>query len=173
VLEILAAELDSAPGLCGLSSVAEADRSLPYASEHMRLLPLFTMTLGQPERTVIGPLEGGDSIVFGAPSGEVTGERLQGQIHAVNTGRFRADGVNLPDTRGVITTSRGAHIYFELRGYAIPQTGGSPIAVTASIVFRTDAEEVRWLNRVFALAEAVFESSERVTYSVYECVAER
>ncbi len=130
------------------------------------------MTFGQPERTVIGPLEGGDSIVFGTPAGVVEGERLKGRVQAVNHGRFRADGVNLPDTRGVITTSGGAHAYFELRGYAIPEPGGSPIAVTASIVFRTDDDELRWLNRVFCLAEAVFASSERVTYRVYECVAE-
>lgn len=130
------------------------------------------MTFAQPGRKVIGPLEGGDSIVFGTPTGEVEGERLQGRIQAVNHGRFRADGVNLPDTRGVITTSDEAHVYFELRGYAIPQPGGSPIAVTASIVFRTDADELRWLNRVFGLAEAVFESTDRVTYRVYECVAE-
>src|SRR3981081_3996548 len=115
----------------------------------MELIPLFEMTFGQPERTIIGPLEGGDSIVFGSPLGEVRGERLKGRIRAVNHGRFRADGINLPDTRGVITTDGGAQVYFELKGYAIPAPGGSPIAVTASITFRTDAEEIRWLNRVF------------------------
>jgi hypothetical protein len=131
------------------------------------------MTIAQPERTVIGPLVGGDSIVFGTPAGQVSGARLEGQIRAVNHGRFRADGVNLPDTRGVITTSGGAHVYFELRGYAIPGPGGSPISVTASVQFRTDDTDAGWLNRVFALAEAVFESTEQVTYRVYECVAER
>jgi hypothetical protein len=139
----------------------------------VRLLPLFTMTLEQPQRTIIGPLAGGDSIVYGTPTGEVSGARLEGSVRAVNHGRFRLDGVNEPDTRGVITTSRGAHVYFELRGHAIPEPSGSPIAVTASIQFRTDDEEASWLNRVFALAEAVFETSERVTYRVYECVAER
>jgi hypothetical protein len=138
----------------------------------MLLKPLCMITFAQPERAVIGPLEGGESIVFGMPTGEVRGERLRGSIRAVNHGRFRADGVNLPDTRGVITTPEGTRIYFEMRGYAIPEAGGLPIVVTASIVFRSDADEERWLNRVFGVAEAIFESTESVTYRVYECVAE-
>jgi hypothetical protein len=139
----------------------------------MQLIPLFAMTLGVPERTVIGPLEGGDSIVFGMPTGVVEGERLQGRVRAVNHGQFRADGVNLPDTRGLIETERGESVYFQLAGYAVPLEAGSPaIAVTASVVFRTDAAALRWLNRVFAVAEAVFQSAAEVRYMVYECHAE-
>jgi hypothetical protein len=64
-------------------------------------------------------------------------------------------------------------VYFQLAGYAVPLEAGSPaIAVTASVVFRTDAAALRWLNRVFAVAEAVFQSAAEVRYMVYECHAE-
>lgn len=138
----------------------------------MKLLPLFQMTLVQPERTIVGPLDGGESFVYGTPRGEVRGTRLTGQIRAVNHGLFRADRVNHPDMRGLIEVTSGAVVYFELRGYALPAPGGSPISVAASMTFRTADASYRWLNRVFGLAEAVFDSAESVTFQVWECQTE-
>ena len=137
----------------------------------MKLVPLFTMTNRQTASLGSGPLVGGDTIAFVLGEGEIAGERIRGTLQRANLARHRADGVNIPDTHGVITTDDDAHIFFELRGQAAPPAAGSAIRnVFAGMTFRTDSPAYSWLNAVYALAEAHYDTrGGSIEYHVFEC----
>jgi hypothetical protein len=137
----------------------------------MKLVPLFTMTNRQTVSIGSGPLAGGDTIGFVLGEGDIAGERVRGTLQRANLARHRADGVNVPDTHGVISTDDGASIFFELRGQAAaPATGSAIRNVFAAMTFRTSAPAYGWLNAVFALAEAHYDTrGGSIEYRVFEC----
>ena len=141
----------------------------------MKLVPLFTMTNLQTTTVASGPLVGGDTIAFVFGDGVVVGDRVHGSFRRVNRATHRADGVNVPDTHGVITTEDGANVFFEVRGLAAPPESGSTIRnVFSALTFRTGSPEYLWINSVFAIAEAQYDTrGSTIEYRVFECAPDR
>lgn len=137
----------------------------------MKLVPLFTMTNLQSSTVASGPLVGGDSIAFVYGDGVVAGDRLSGTLRRANRATHRADGVNIPDTHGVITTDDGANVFFDVRGLAAPPANGSFIrSVFSAMTFRTGSPSYLWINSVFAIAEAQYDTrGSTIAYRVFEC----
>ena len=140
----------------------------------MRLEPLCTMTGSGTERSYTDPLPGGERIGFVIGEGVVEGERLRGTFRRANTPHHRADGVNVDQTSGVITTPDGALVFYELRGLATRVTAsGDERRIFGGVTFRTSAAAYAWLNGVFAVAEATYDGrGGAVAYHVFECRAD-
>jgi len=81
----------------------------------------------------------------------VTGE-ISGTVAWANYPRRRSDGRMLPDVRGLITTTDGASILFELRGRTIFE-GDEPGRQNLVGWLESDHERYRWLNDVVCIAE--------------------
>ncbi len=56
--------------------------------------------------------------LYGTMDGTISGERLSGRLRLTNLAPRRADDVNLPTLRGVLTTGDEAAIWVELDGVA-------------------------------------------------------
>jgi hypothetical protein len=101
---------------------------------------------------------GSDGQLYGTMDGKLSGERLQGQLRLTNLAPRRADNVNMPTLRGVLTTEDGADVWVELTGVAtLRQTYNARVCVT-SVLFRTGDERYAWLNSVFGVLEGVLDS---------------
>lgn len=136
----------------------------------MKLVPLCTMTHRQTEYVSSGPLPGGDSIGFVLAEGEVTGERLAGTTKRHNFAYHRADGVNLPNTQGVIATHDGATVFFEIHGLSpLPRPGTTVRDAFAGIMFRTADPRYAWLNSVYGVCEGRYAGGPVAGYDIYEC----
>jgi hypothetical protein len=92
-----------------------------------------------------------EGIGYGEGRGTATG-RLEGSIVWSNYPRRRTDGRMLPDVRGLITTTDGASILFELRGRTIFE-GDEPGRQNLVGWLESDHESYRWLNDVVCIAE--------------------
>ena len=96
--------------------------------------------------------------LYGTMEGALTGDRLSGTLHLTNLAPRRADNVNLPTLRGLLTTQDGAQVWVELDGVAtLRQADGARVFVT-SMRFRTGDERYAWLNSVFAVLEGVLDN---------------
>lgn len=96
--------------------------------------------------------------LYGTMEGALTGDRLSGSLHLTNLAPRRADNVNLPTLRGLLTTQDGALVWVELDGVAtLRQADGARVFVT-STRFRTGNERYAWLNSVFAVLEGVLDT---------------
>ncbi len=108
--------------------------------------------------------------------GIVEGERVRGTYRACNHPRRRADGVNVPDVHGVITTDDGAQVYFEMHGLGVLEPGAAGRRVTGSATYRTAAPGYAWLNTVVSAVEGVYraqpDGSLLGDFRVFECVNE-
>lgn len=96
---------------------------------------------------------GDEGIGYGEGHGTATG-RIEGAVVWSNYPRRRSDGRMLPNARGLITTSDGASILFELRGRTIFGDDGLG---RQNLVgwFESDHERYRWLNDVVCIAEGM------------------
>jgi hypothetical protein len=139
----------------------------------MKLVPLFEMSAKYTESTFVGPLAGGEGMIWALRQGTVAGPRIRGSHRACNHPRRRADDVNVPDVHGVITTDDGALIYYEIHGYGV-RDGAAGRRVTASSTYRTGAEKYAWLNTVIGAVEGHYlpdpEGGMVGRFRVYECI---
>ncbi len=122
----------------------------------MTLNPLLDMELRYTDLHVLDYGAGGQ--IFGTMEGTVTGERVRGSIRMVNLAPRRADNVNLPTLRGLVTTDDGAEVYIELTGIALLRPADKARVITAAVTFRTGAEPHAWLNTVFGVYEGVLDT---------------
>ena len=113
-------------------------------------------------------LPGGEKVGWVVGNGSVSGERIRGSLQRANRPWHRADGLQVPDSHGVITTDDGAAVFYEYRGLG-RAAKGAPEGYGA-LTFRTADARYSWLNSVFAVAERRDGGgADAVTYAVYEC----
>lgn len=114
----------------------------------MRVEPLYRMRFNYPESWggVISGDKGSEGhyhfIAEGTAEGGITG-RVRGSNHP----RARIDGNALPDFQGAIETEDGAHILFDLRGYARPYPKERRQIVVSGSHTSPD-ERYSWVNDV-------------------------
>ena len=106
-----------------------------------------------PGYALVSAYEGDEGIGYGEGLGAATG-RIQGEVVWSNYPRRRSDGRMLPNARGLITTSDGGSILFELRGRTIFGADGLG---RQNLVgwFESDHERYLWLNDVVCIAEGM------------------
>jgi hypothetical protein len=103
-----------------------------------------------------GRLQGGQ--IYGTMEGTVHGPRLNGQLRLTNLAHRRADDVNLPTLRGVLTTDDGAAVWVELDGIAtLRAEDGARVFVTACR-FQCGDDSYNWLNTVVGALEGVLDT---------------
>ncbi len=85
------------------------------------------------------------------------GDQLRGALRLTHLAPRRADNVNLPTLRGVLTTDDGAAIWVEIDGIATLRPEDSARVFVTSLTFRTGDARYIWLNTVFAVLEGVLE----------------
>ncbi len=93
--------------------------------------------------------------LYGTMDGRLSGERLNGALRLTNLAGRRADNVNLPTLRGVLTTDDGAAIWLELDGVATLRPSDEARVFVTACRFRTGDERYAWLNSVFGVLEGV------------------
>ena len=96
--------------------------------------------------------------LYGTMEGSLSGERLNGSLRLTNLAPRRADNVNLPALRGVLTTSDGAKVWVELDGIATLRREDNARVFVTTFRFRTGSDRYRWLNATFGLLEGVLDS---------------
>lgn len=96
--------------------------------------------------------------LYGTMDGTVAGERLSGALRLTNLADRRADNINMPTLRGVLTTHDGAQAWVEMDGLATLRSGDGARVFVTSCRFRTGDERYAWLNTVFAVLEGVLDS---------------
>ena len=87
----------------------------------MRVEHLYRMTFRYPESWggVISGEHGSEGHYYFIAEGRAEG-RIAGRLRGANHPVARVDGNALPNFQGAIETDDGAHILFDLRGYARP-----------------------------------------------------
>lgn len=96
--------------------------------------------------------------LYGTMEGSLSGERLNGSLRLTNLAPRRADNVNLPTLRGVLTTGDGAQVWVELDGIATLRREDDARVFVTAFRFRTGSERYAWLNTTFGLLEGVLDS---------------
>jgi hypothetical protein len=117
--------------------------------------------LGQVELTyrTLGSLDFGvDGQLYGTLEGTLVGDRLSGTIELTNLAPRRADNVNLPTLRGVLTTSDSASIWLELDGIATLRELDDARVFVTSFRMRCGDARYGWVNTVWATLEGVLDS---------------
>jgi hypothetical protein len=104
-----------------------------------------------PGYAIVSPYGTEEGIGYGEGRGTATG-RLEGSVVWSNYPRRRSDGRMLPNVHGLITTTDGATILFELRGRTIFE-GDQPGRQSLVGWLESDHESYRWLNDVVCIAE--------------------
>ena len=122
----------------------------------MELVELATLTLTYTSLESLDYGAGGQ--LYGTMEGRLDGDDLRGSVRLTNLAPRRADNVNLPTLRGVLTTDDGATAWIELDGIAtLREADGARVFVT-SWRFRTGDERYAWLNTTFAALEGVLDA---------------
>lgn len=141
----------------------------------MRLERLCEFRLSYDEHgfVLVAPFGGQEGQGYGTGTGAAFGDKLAGPVRWSNYPRLTDDGVFMPDLRGVITTPEGP-VLFEIRGVSLPpEPGSTERKLTMSIVFRTQADEHKWLNHALAVQHGVIDAATRSIFlSTDVCVAE-
>ena len=101
---------------------------------------------------------GSDGQLYGTMTGRLSGERVSGELRLTNLAPRRADNVNLPTLRGVLTTDDGALIWVELDGLATLRPADAARVFVTTFRFRTADDRYTWLNTVFGVLEGVLDS---------------
>lgn len=117
---------------------------------------------------------GPDGQLYGTMEGRLAGERITGQLRLTNLAPRRADNVNLPTLRGVLTTDDEAAVWVELDGVATLRPSDEARVFVTTFRFRTGDERYTWLNNVFGVVEGVLDSvgvGGRARGRVFECRA--
>lgn len=96
--------------------------------------------------------------LYGTMEGAVSGQRLSGELRLTNLAPRRADNVNLPTLRGVLTTADGATVWVELDGIATLRQADAARVFVTTFRFMTGDDRYTWLNTVFGLLEGVLGS---------------
>ena len=97
----------------------------------------------------VGPSSWGTRVVFPLIEGVVEGPKLTGKLGAFGAdwGLIRPDNCFELDVRVLIETDDGAHILFDLRGYARPYPEGRRQIVVSGTHTSPD-ERYSWMNDV-------------------------
>ena len=127
----------------------------------MRLEPLSVfrwsydadVRVAAPGYAIVSAYGSEEGIGYGEGRGTASG-RLEGYVVWSNYPRRRSDGRMLPDARGLITTTDGATILFELRGRTVFE-GDEPGRQSLVGWLESDDESYRWLNDVVCVAEGL------------------
>jgi hypothetical protein len=122
----------------------------------MELVKLATVQLTYTALQALEFESGGQ--LYGTMDGSVVGDRLSGTLKLTNLAPRRADNVNLPTLRGLLTTDDGASVWVELDGIATLRAIDNARVFVTTIRFRTGDERYRWLNTVFGVLEGVLDS---------------
>lgn len=112
--------------------------------------------------------------LYGTMEGRLTGERVGGTLRLTNLARRRADNVNVPTLRGVLTMDDDAEVWVELDGVATLRESDSARVFVTGCRFRTGDERYRWLNGVFGILEGVLDQiavEGRARGRLFECRA--
>jgi hypothetical protein len=96
--------------------------------------------------------------LYGTLEGRIDGDRVSGDLRLTNLARRRADNVNLPTLRGILTTDDQAIVWIELDGVATLRESDSARVFVTTFRFRTSDERYVWLNTVFGALEGVLDS---------------
>ena len=110
--------------------------------------------------------------LYGTMEGRLVGERLRGDLRLTNLAARRADNVNLPTLRGVLTTDDGAAIWLELDGIATLRPSDDARVFVTACRFRTGDERYGWLNTVVGVLEGVLGTvavGGTATGTMFEC----
>jgi hypothetical protein len=83
---------------------------------------------------------------------------VSGELRLTNLAGRRADNVNLPTLRGVLTTDDQALVWVELDGIATLRASDEARVFATTFRFRTGDDRYAWLNSVFAVLEGVLDS---------------
>ncbi len=122
----------------------------------MNLEPLFEGELRYTSLESIDYEAGGQ--LYGTMEGEVRGERLSGSFSLTNLAQRRADNVNCPTLRGLLTTDDGAKAYVELNGLANLRAADNARVFVTSFTCRTGDSRYAWLNTFVGIIEGVLDS---------------
>ncbi len=114
----------------------------------MRVEPIYRMTFAYPESWggVIEGSRGSEGHYYFIAEGRAEGE-VVGRVRGANHPVARIDGNALPNFQGAIETDDGAHILFDLRGYARPYPEGRRQIVVSGTHTSPD-ERYSWMNDV-------------------------
>jgi hypothetical protein len=120
-----------------------------------------------------GSKEDSEWLGFGHGDGEVEGE-LEGEVFWANYPRRRQDGVWTPNARGVIRTKDGSELLLAMHGQSVKEDApGYLRAITLRLELTTEAEQYRWLNTTFLVAEGeIDEEREELWLDTFVCVNE-
>ena len=112
--------------------------------------------------------------LYGAMEGRLDGERLRGEVRLTNLAARRADNVNLPTLRGLLTTDDQAAVWVELDGVAPLRPSDDARVFVTSCRFRTGDARYGWLNTTFGVLEGVLDAvgvGGTARGRLFECVA--
>src|SRR5918992_5894676 len=99
-----------------------------------------------------------DGQLYGTMDGRLVGDRVSGELHLTNLAPRRADNVNLPTLRGMLTTEDGARVWVELDGVATLRPSDQARVFVTTFRCRTGDDRYAWLNSVFGLLEGILDS---------------
>lgn len=121
----------------------------------MELIPLGDVELHYTELASVDYGAGGQ--LYGTMEGWLRGDAVRGELRLTNLASRRADNVNLPALRGLLTTDDGAEIYLEMNGIATLRAEDGARVFVTSLTFRTGNSRYAWLNTVFGVLEGVLD----------------
>lgn len=101
---------------------------------------------------------GSDGQLYGTMEGTLVGDRLRGQLRLTNLAARRADNVNLPTLRGLLTAEDGETVWVQLDGVATLRSSDGARVFVTSASFRTGSERYAWVNDVLGLVEGVLDA---------------
>ena len=101
---------------------------------------------------------GADGQLYGTMEGRLIGDRLNGELQLTNLAPRRADNVNLPTLRGVLTTDDGVLVWVQLDGIATLRQSDKARVFVTTFRLRTGDDRYAWLNSIFGVLEGVLDS---------------
>lgn len=93
--------------------------------------------------------------LYGTMEGRLVGDRVTGSLRLTNLAARRADNVNLPTLRGILTTEDDAVVWMELDGIATLRASDEARVFVTACRFRTGDERYSWMNTVLGVLEGV------------------
>ena len=103
--------------------------------------------------------------------GEITGNRVSGQMFGIDYMTIRPDGVNEVNTRGAIETTDGANISVEITGYA--DDDGN--IVDSYTRFLSGDDKYKWMNDTvfFGKGKMLSQNTFEIYYYYYSEISVR
>ena len=122
----------------------------------MELIELGEVELTYTSRESLDYGSGGQ--LYGTMEGTLVGERLSGAVRLTNLAARRADDVNLPTLRGVLTTEDAAVVWVELDGVATLRPSDRARVFVTACRLRTGDDRYGWVNTVVGVLEGVLDA---------------